>query len=42
MMGALLKMFNWGAKVDAGSPFTLSNLDDLSDLADALRQALGW
>ncbi|WAH39493.1 hypothetical protein [Alicyclobacillus dauci] len=42
MMGALLRVFNWGSKVDAGSPFTLSNLDDLSDLADALRQALGW
>ncbi|GMA65944.1 hypothetical protein [Alicyclobacillus fastidiosus] len=42
MIGALLKVFQWGSKVNPADPLTVSNLDDFFDLLDTARQMIGW
>lgn len=42
MMGALLKVFQWGARINPADPLTATNLDDLLDMLDTARQMMGW
>lgn len=41
-MGFLFKIIDWASRIRLDDPVVLSNIDDVSDALNAIRQGMGW